>query len=83
MDEGRLRSLEKCFFFFLEEMVRWRKKNKGNKKVNSDEWGSKKKKKKKRERERDMMNRGQHSATTTQSTRPKKKIFSFSFPPLK
>ena len=62
IDEGRLRSLEKCFFFFflMEEMVRWRRKIKWKKKVNSvnegregDEGRSKKRKEK-----RDMMNGG-------------------------
>ena len=58
MDEWRLRSLEKCFVF-LEEMVRWRRKIKWKKKVNSvnggrggDEGRSKK------EEKRDKMNGG-------------------------
>ena len=37
MDKGRLRSLEKCFLW--EEMVRWRRKIKGKKKVNSANGG--------------------------------------------
>ena len=85
MDEGRLRSLEKCFYFyflFLEEMVKWRRKIKW-KKVNSvnggregDEGGSKK---------RDM-NGGPkfdpHIKVTAEllSQLPKKKILFFLFP---
>ena len=37
MDKGELRSLEKCFLW--EEMVRWRRKIKGKKKVNSANGG--------------------------------------------
>ena len=54
MDEGRLRSLEKCFLW--EEMVRWRRKIKRKKKVNSvngggevDRGWSKKEKEKRQE----------------------------------
>ena len=49
MSKGRLRSLEKCFF--EKEIVRWRRKIKGKKKIDSvngekkkDEEGSKSKK---------------------------------------
>ena len=53
MDEGSLRSLEK--YFSWEEMVRWRRKSKGKKRVNSDNEGREvdKDEKKKRKRERD------------------------------
>ena len=37
MDEGELRSLEKCFLW--EEIVKWRRKTKGKKKVNSANGG--------------------------------------------
>ena len=33
IDEGKLKSLEKCFLW--EEMVKWRRKIKGKKKMNS------------------------------------------------
>ena len=56
IDEGELRSLEKCFLW--EEMVKWRRKIKGKKKVNSANVGrevdgrwSKKKKEKRRDKE--------------------------------
>ena len=55
MDEGSLRSLEK--YFLWEEMVRWRRKSKGKKRVISDNGGrevekdeTKKKEKKKKEK---------------------------------
>ena len=61
MSEGRLRSLEK-FFFFGEEMLKWRRKIKVKMRVNSVNGGrkkkKKKKKKKKRERERDKESGG-------------------------
>ena len=73
MDEGSLRSLEK--YFLWEEMVRWRRKSKGKKRVNSDNGGrevekdetkktKKPKKKKKEKREIKESWGGQTSAPT-------------------
>ena len=42
MDEGELRSLEKCFMW--EEKMKWRRKIKGKKKMNSDNGGGEVKK---------------------------------------
>ena len=42
MDEGELRSLEKCFMW--EEMMKWRRKIKGKKEMNSDNGGGEVKK---------------------------------------
>ena len=39
IDEGKLKSLEKCFLW--EEMVKWRRKIKGKKKMNSVNRGRK------------------------------------------
>ena len=82
IDEGKLKSLEKCFLW--EEMVRWRRKIKVKKKMNSvnggrevdERWN----KKEKKERDKDV--RGQNLGPTlktqpkaelTQSTQKKKK----------
>ena len=51
MDEGELRSLEKCFLW--EEMMKWRRKIKGKKEMNSDNGGGEiKKDEAKRKKER-------------------------------
>ena len=54
IDEGKLKSLEKCFLW--EEMVKWRRKIKGKKKMNSANRGRKvdedEAKKEKREKQR-------------------------------
>ena len=51
MDEGELRSLEKCFMW--EEMMKWRRKIKGKKEMNSDNGGGEiKKDEAKRKKER-------------------------------
>ena len=80
MDEGSLRSLEK--YLLWEEMVRWRRKSKGKKRVNSDNGGrevEKDEKKGKRERQRKVG--GQNSPLTLKLrlrlSKPKKKKLSF------
>ena len=70
MDEGRLRSLEKCFLW--EEMVRWRRKIKGKKKVNSVNRGREvdkrwSKKEKGRNKEVGGQNFGPHTKNSAKS----------------
>ena len=79
MDKGRLRSLEKCFLW--EEMLRWRTKIKGKKKVNSANGGREvdgrwsKKGKEKRQRSGGPKFWPPHLKLSQKLSQPKKKIF--------
>ena len=88
IDEGRWRSLEKCFLW--EQMMRWRRKIKGKKKVNNANGGRKvdgrwSKKGKERDKEVGCQNFDPHTLKLSQSwvnsvklscfSQPKKKIF--------
>ena len=86
ISEGRLRSLEKCFFFFFfgEEMVRWRRKVKWRRSwivlMVEERWRKEKAKKRKKETRKVG---GQYSAPTlktqqvAESTPKKKFLFLF------